>query len=226
MVALCAMVPLYLVIAALTRGRTVHVPALPLDDLLPLWPPAALVYGALYLFLIVLPVVVIRRAEHLDRVFRAWLLLWGTSYLCFLLWPTVAPRPEGVPAGGFGAWSLAALYRADTPFNCLPSIHVGHSFVSALACWPVHRGVGVVAVIAASLVAASTLLAKQHYVADLCAGLALAVVAYRITVHRFASTGIPAEERAAAPVMTALAAGLSAVTLGVFWIAWRSGVQL
>lgn len=54
---------------------------------------------------------------------------------------------------GFAVWGLRALYRADPPCNCFPSLHVAHSFVSAL-------------------VAMSTVFIKQHYVLDVIAGTA------------------------------------------------------
>lgn len=60
-------------------------------------PAWALVYGALYAFLIVLPVLVIRDPEHIRRSVYAYLLVWLTAYVCFLAYPTVAPRPDVVP---------------------------------------------------------------------------------------------------------------------------------
>ena len=62
------------------------------------------------------------------------------------------------------------VYAFDTPYNCFPSIHVGHSFVSALVCYRVDRRVGFTALIVATLVGLSTLFIKQHY-AVRCHGL-------------------------------------------------------
>ena len=72
---------------------------------------------------------------------------------------------------------------------CSPTWHVAHSFVSALSCWRVHRGVAVAAVLCASLVGVSTLFTKQHYVLDVMAGIVLALIAYAVscaapTMHR------------------------------------------
>ncbi len=53
MVLLVSLVPIYLVIADRARAGPVYAPALALDRLLPLAPMWALVYGALYAFLIV-----------------------------------------------------------------------------------------------------------------------------------------------------------------------------
>ena len=64
MVALMALVPFYIFIAQLMPGRRLHVLELALDRVLPLQPAWALVYGALYLFLIVLPVLVVRQEDQ------------------------------------------------------------------------------------------------------------------------------------------------------------------
>jgi hypothetical protein len=45
---------------------------------------------------------------------------------------------------------LRFLYSSDPPYNCFPSLHAAHSFVSALTCYRVHRGVGIAAVLGAS----------------------------------------------------------------------------
>src|SRR3989442_76596 len=53
--------PFYIFIAELMPGRTLHVPELALDRVVPLQPTWALVYGSLYLFVIMLPVFVVRQ---------------------------------------------------------------------------------------------------------------------------------------------------------------------
>ena len=163
MVTLVSMVPFYLFIAASVRGGRVYTPGTVLDDVLPLVPAAALIYGALYLFLIVLPVLVVQQEELIRRTVWAYLLVWTVAYTCFVFYPTVAPRPEAVTGTGFAAWGLRFLYDADPPFNCFPSLHVAHSFVSALACHRVNRRLGVFAIACALLVALSTLLTKRTF---------------------------------------------------------------
>ena len=191
MVLLVSLVPFYLVIAERTRGRAAHVPALALDRLLPLAPAWALVYGALYAFLIVLPVFVVQRQEMIRRTVWAYITVWSVAYTCFLLYPTAAPRPDAVMGDGFAAWGLRFLYGADPVYNCLPSIHVAHSFVSALACHRVHRPLGRVALSCASLVAVSTLFIKQHYVADVIAGVLLALAANAVFLGPYSARTSP-----------------------------------
>jgi len=157
MLLLVSLIPFYLVIARRARGGMVHAPELALDTLLPLVPAWALVYGALYAFLILLPVFVVQLHEVIRRTVWAYITVWSAAYACFLLYPTIAPRPDTVTGDGFAVWGLRFLYDADPPYNCFPSIHVAHSFVSALACRRVHRTLGLTAVVCASVVAIATL---------------------------------------------------------------------
>src|SRR3954463_6988539 len=76
MVVLVSLVPFYIFIGELARERTLHVPELPFDRLVPLQPTWALVYGPLYLFLILLPVFVVRQEEQIRRTVLAYLTVW------------------------------------------------------------------------------------------------------------------------------------------------------
>lgn len=223
MVVLVSMVPLYIFIPMLTAGRTMHVPELPLDRLVPLQPTWALVYGALYLFLIVLPVFVVCQEEHIRRTVLAYLMIWSAAYVSFLLYPTVAPRPGDVVGEGFAVWGLRFLYHADPPYNCFPSLHVAHSFVSALTCWRVHRGVGGAATVAASVVGVSTLFTKQHYVLDVVAGIGLAGLAYAVCLRRLPSGDVSELERRVAPLLALVIIGIVGVGMGCFWLAYQLG---
>ncbi len=226
MVLLVSLVPLYLVIAGRARTGTVYAPELTLDRLVPLAPSWALVYGALYAFLIVLPVLVIQQPELIRRTVWAYQTVWIAAYVSFVLYPTVAPRPATVPGDGFAVWGLRFLYDADPAYNCFPSLHVAHSFVSALASFRVHRTLGFVAIASALLVGLSTLFTKQHYVADVIAGMLLAVVAYAIFLRGYSRASIPESDRRVAPFLALVVAGFVAICFACYWVAYKLGVQL
>jgi membrane-associated phospholipid phosphatase len=222
MVVLVCLVPVYLVIARRARVSAVHLPEMALDRLLPLEPFWALVYGALYAFLIVLPVLVVQQPEMIRRTVWAYITVWSVSYAGFLLYPTVAPRPDTVAGDGFAVWGLKFLYDADPPYNCFPSIHVAHSFVSALACHRVHRALGRVAVVCATLVAISTLFTKQHYVVDVIAGIALAATANAMWLRSYVRANVPEIDSRLAPALALCAAGVVGVGLAGAWVIYRS----
>ncbi len=224
MVLLVALVPLYIFIAALLPDRKLHVPDLPLDRFFPLQPTWAIVYGSLYFFLILLPVLVVRQEEHIRRTVFAYLTVWILAYVSFLVYPTVAPRPVEVIGEGFGVWGLRLLYSADPPYNCFPSLHVAHSFVSALTCFRLHRGLGIAAMIAASLVGASTLYTKQHYILDVTAGIFLAAIAYALFLHNFPAELPPESDRRAAPVLAIVLLVALGLATCCSWAMYQSGV--
>ena len=217
---LLAIVPFYIFIGEFIQGRPVHFPATRLDDLIPLIPVWSLIYGALYAFLIVVPAFVVREREQVRRMFSAYITVWLAAYLCFILYPTKAPRPPALVGGGFTLWGLRFLYGADPPYNCLPSIHVAHSFVSAFACHATHRGVGVFAFICAALVALSTLFTKQHYVLDLAGGILLASLSYAFFAWRYPRATAKEHDRSLAPVMAACVFAVAASGIGIAWIVY------
>lgn len=226
MVLLVSLVPFYLFIPDLRPVEQWNAPALALDRAIPLLPSWSLVYGALYLFLIVLPILAIREEDPIRRTVHAYLLAWITAYAFFIAWPTVAPRPPGelVEGTSFGAWGLRLLYGADPPYNCFPSLHVAHSFISALALRGLHRPLGALSLGAASLVAVSTLFTKQHYVLDVVAGVALAVIAWALFLRPVRPEEAREGDRRAGPLLAALLAALLLAGLGGFWLAYAAGL--
>ena len=224
MVVLFLMVPGYIFIAERMPGRAMHAPEVALDRVVPLQPAWALVYGSLYLFLILLPLFVVRQPEQIRRTVLAYLAVWATAYVCFLAYPTVAPRPVSVAGSGFVVWGLKFLYEADPPYNCFPSLHVAHSTVSALTCFLVHRTVGFVAAGCALLVGVSTLFTKQHYVLDVVAGFLLAGVAFALVFRRHARGAVPELDRRIAPALAAGIVGILALVAAGFWVAYELDV--
>jgi len=222
MLVLVSLVPFYLLIAERTReGATAHVPELALDRVVPLLPGWALVYGSLYLFLILLPVFVVREEEQIRRTVGAYLMVWIIAYIVFLVYPTTASRPAKVIGEGFVVWGLRFLYSSDPPYNCFPSLHVAHSFVSALTCWRVHRGVGIAGALCALLIGISTLFTKQHYVLDVIAGLFLATVAYVVFLRSYPREAIPELDRRLAPVLALGILGSLGLLVGCFWVVYQ-----
>lgn len=187
MVILVALVPFYIYIGELMPDRTLHMPALALDRAIPLQPVWGIVYGVLYLFLILVPLFVVRDDAQIQRTLFAYLTVWITAYIFFFAYPTMAPRPAKVLGDGFAVSGLRFLYDSDPPYNCFPSLHVAHSFVSAIACLRVSRRIGMISLVFATLVGVSTLFTKQHYIVDVIAGALLAFVACAIFLRKSAS---------------------------------------
>ena len=218
-VALMVLVPCYLVIPAMTRGRALHLPELDLDRMVPVQPAWAVIYLSYFLFPFV-TVLVVRQEELIRRTFLAWLAVWITGYACFLVYPTILPRPAGELGPGFFAWFLRGIYDADAPRNCFPSLHVATPFVSALTIWRVHRGTGVAVGAWAGLIALSTLFTKQHYVADVVSGILLAGVAGAIFLRHCPHEPLAENDRRAIPLLVLGVIGAYALVVSGLWVAY------
>ena len=227
LIALILLVPLYIFIGEhALLGRSLHRPELPLDLNIPLQPAWTLVYAVLYLFLILLPMFLLRQDEQIRRTAFAYLFVWLTAYFCFLTYPTVAPRPVAVIGEGFALWGLQFLYSADPPSNCFPSLHVAHSFVSALTCYRVHRGMGIAASACAAVIGVSTLYTKQHYILDVLAGVVLGSVAYFLFLHDYPRERIPELDRKLAPMLALSAIVIVGLVFLCYWVAYKMGITL
>ena len=221
--ALVSLAPMYFVIAILTRGRPTFMPEIGLDRSIPLRPAWMLVYGSLYVFVVILPLLVVRERTLIRRAMQAYLMVMLVAYAGFLLYPTSGPRTDDVAGGGFAGWTLRLVYSLDPPYNCFPSLHVAYAFVSALTCYRIHRGVGLFASVWAALIGISTLYTKQHYFADVIAGALMAFVAYALFLRPHRRETITDGDVRRAPLRAAAAGGAFAVMVAAFWLAYASG---
>lgn len=221
--AVVALAPLYFAIGIWTRAWPVYRPEIALDRAVPLQPAWMLVYGSLYVFAFLLPVVIVRQPRLFRQTLKAFLAVMVTAYVGFMLFPTAAPRPDVVPGAGFFPWTLRVVYDIDPLHGCFPSLHVAYSFLSALTVYRVHRGVGVAALIWASLIGVSTLFTKQHFVVDVIAGALMAYAAYLLFLRRYPREEVDGIDRRLAPRRAIAVAGIFAVFVAVAWAAFRVG---
>ena len=157
-----------------------------LDRELPFSPAWVYVYVTFYLFAFS-PLLYTRRAPWFRRIFLAMGGTMVVTYATFLVFPTrEVLRPSLDGATGFTMWFLRTVYGADGGYNCFPSMHVGLSHLAAWTLRDVDRKVAPWAWALAILISVSTLLLKEHYLADVVAGALLAFAAHRLALGRFA----------------------------------------
>ena len=216
-----ALLPMYFVIGQATASGPHYRPSIELDRLMPLRPEWIFVYASLYVCAFLLPLMVVRGPALIRRSLQAYLFVMLVSYAGFLLYPTVAPRDEALPAEDFTTWLLRIFYDIDQPYGCFPSLHVAYSFVGALACLRMDRAVGVTACAWAVLIAASTVYTKQHYAVDAVAGMAIGCIAGAIFLR---TPGAEPEDQQLAPGRALFAVAAYLTAIGVFWIAYQAGL--
>ena len=166
---------IYWVTQRLAAGRMLTDMTTPLDNAIPVIPGWSFIYVACFLFWGVGYVLMARG----DRWYRLMTADIAAKLVCgafFLVLPTTNVRPV-LDGGGISNWLLGMIYRSDPALDLFPSIH-------CLESWLCFRGVlgdsripkwyqwfsGIFAI----LVCWSTLFTKQHVIADVVAGVALA----------------------------------------------------
>jgi membrane-associated phospholipid phosphatase len=215
--AVISLLPVYFAIADLVRDRPLHAPYTALDRVMTLQPAWMLVYGSMYVF-VLLPLLVVREPALFRQALKAYITVLVLAYVGFLAYPTISPRPAEVVAAGFGAWCLRLNYALDLRYNCFPSLHVAHSFVSALSAYRVHRGVGIAAVAWAALVGVSTVFTKQHYVVDAIAGALMGFLAYALFLRTFPRDRVPDRDRRRAPRRALLVVVIYCIFIAGIWL--------
>jgi membrane-associated phospholipid phosphatase len=174
----------YMPINHFSIGREARELFLPGEERLPFLPAFEYLYVTGYF----LPIALLMRPPTLRRLrqsiqaFAAVLAVAYTTYLCF---PVYFPRPIFEP-DSLATWLISVEYL-DPSYNHFPSLHVALGVVILLAGgerWGAARWPTTALVIGMSV---STLFVKQHYVADVLYGAALALVAWRWAERRMES---------------------------------------
>jgi membrane-associated phospholipid phosphatase len=155
------------------------------DAALPFAPAWMFAYGGVYTALL-LPIFIVKDARLFRRVALAYFFVLVVSFTCFLAYPVTTRgfRPDiaTLDTRVFWEWGAALNYTLDPPMNSFPSLHVGTMTLATLVALKVDRMVGAFASVIAVVIALSTMLVKQHYVADVVAGAAVALAAYNLVV--------------------------------------------
>ncbi len=135
-------------------------------------------------FSILLSYLVLKEWQDWRRATISFLLCTSVAYLLFLILPVrMTMRPELVGAAGISNAVSRLYYVIDLPYNCFPSLHVTYPTLATLLAWRHHRIARWVFMTMAIVVAASVVLVKQHYVADVVAGFLNAGICFWVTVR-------------------------------------------
>lgn len=201
--------------------------ATPLDHRIPFIPWTVFAYSLIYVF-IFLPVFTIKHRPIFLRIVVGFLLCSLVALPFFIFFPVRMPRP-GIPTQeSMVYWGVALNYILDKPVNCFPSLHVANAVFAASSCYKLSRQVGLWGIAGAIAVAISTTTMKQHYIADVVAGAALALGSYFLVVHpaikRYAAT--ESSEALIFPPQTALwVLYLYAIFIGIFILLFHAGLR-
>jgi membrane-associated phospholipid phosphatase len=147
-----------------------------LDRALPLSRPWIVIYAMIYPAAVT-PLFVVKDALLFRRVALAFLWSAPIGLGCFLLLPVhmhLRPALNTLIGADFYTWGVQLCYAVDVPSGCFPSLHVTYATLAAITCSRANRRAGLVMWVVAIAINLSTMLVKQHFFADVVAGVALA----------------------------------------------------
>ena len=127
------------------------------------------IYATLILFLFF-------RSKYFQSACLAMITIWFISYAFYYFLQSEVIRPVLTGTDTFSKMVMN-VYAGDNAYNDFPSLHTSLSTILAIHWVKVNRPLGIVLSIWTALIVASTLLVKQHYIADMIFGLALAFAA-------------------------------------------------
>lgn len=146
-----------------------------LDDAIPFWPWTAWCYLPFYAGVFAIAIGGFRSRRLFDRTARSVLLVMFVGALCHVFIRAEYPRPLLLPPlHGISENFMAWVQSVDAPGNVFPSLHVAHTTMLSLLLIRDRPRLGRVALVMATLLALSTLTTKQHFIADVISGYALA----------------------------------------------------
>ncbi len=150
-----------------------------LDRALPFWPWTFWFYEPVYIGIFVIGIVAFRsRLLFLRSAMGAGICML-VSTIGFLAIPAQYPRPAlHPPFPDVSTAALAWFHTFDPAGNVFPSLHVALTSMLALTLRRDQRRIGNATMVLAGLLALSTLTTKQHFIADVLGGYALAFATY------------------------------------------------
>lgn len=172
--------------ALAAKGREFWSPALAWDFMFPLAPSWIWIY-LLYFPICFLPLLFREIHEHIGTFRRAavgFLAQFAAAFAFFWIAPSRMIRTPLEPSS-LSEWALFAFYQVDQGFNIFPSLHVANVAFIACLTWRLRgRAAGAILWLLCLLIAVSTLFVKQHYLADLPAGVLLGAMCYGLAFSK------------------------------------------
>ncbi len=167
----------------ITAGWHHYNPTCILDRHIPFIPQFLIIYLGCYLFWVINYILIAcQNKEDCYRFFTADFLSRVVCLFFFLAFPTANQRPI-LPDTGFWNQAVGMLYAADTPVNLFPSIHC---LVSWFCYIGIRRNPRIplwyrrTSFVIALLVFISTLVTRQHVIADVAGAVILAELSLRL----------------------------------------------
>jgi membrane-associated phospholipid phosphatase len=173
---------LYPLINHFSMSRDAHVLYTYYDSILPFVPAFIIPYMSGFVMPMLL-YVLIKNRIFFRKAALSYMITFGIAYATYFAYPVkVVIRPESI--NSIFASVFQWYYPVDLPYNAFPSLHVAQPVLAALLAYHYDKQYWWM-LLWAAVIALSTILVKQHYLADVAAGFVLAVGVYFLFVTFF-----------------------------------------
>lgn len=153
-------------------------PVLPLEDNIPFLPGTFFIYILVY-FVPLTAFLLMKERRHMFAAMWAFGVGVVFHEIIWLIYPVeFILRPDlPIDTPNFFMKMVALFFKLDSPpINCFPSLHVTYAFLTFYAMHIFRPRFAKIFLILAIVISFSTLTFKQHFVADVLAGFAIAVI--------------------------------------------------
>jgi membrane-associated phospholipid phosphatase len=157
-----------------------YLPMTWLDHATPFLPNSVWLYLSEY-FLFAAVVILCKDLANLNKYLYSFFALQTVCVAIFWIWPTTYPRgnfPLPDDLNSLTYFVFDSLRKTDTPANCCPSLHVSSVYLSSFVFLDEQKKKFPFFFIWGTLIAASTMTTKQHYIIDVIVGFIMAVLMY------------------------------------------------
>lgn len=153
-----------------------------IDDRIPFIPSFVIFYVIWYLFLILIPLLILKYNKKVfDKYIVVSILYAILEGIIFILFPTTMNR-QPLVVTDISTWVVDIIYKVDTPVcNLFPSAHCAFSIlfiISILDVKEVKKEYKILIIISSLLIILSTLFIKQHVVIDVLGALLIVPIYY------------------------------------------------
>jgi len=149
--------------------------SIPLDYMIPFIPETIWLYLSIILFFICVPIFLSN--DEFQRLFNIIAIAYLITLPLFILLPSNYPRIDySTIQSSFYQWAYATTFVFDKPNNTFPSLHISLTWITGLFLYKKSKWILLYAI----LITLSVLTTKQHFILDICGGLVVVCVSYRL----------------------------------------------
>lgn len=163
-------------------NRNYHIVYSKLDDYIPFFKPAILMYSSWFLMLVI-PFVYLLKRKSYDNIYDVIIPMFLAMYISliiYVIYPTALDiRVTDITGNDICSWIIRQIHKIDTPNNVCPSIHVSTTVIidnQFRRIFKNNNKLKILFLLWSVGICISTMLVKQHSIIDVSCGVVLAYV--------------------------------------------------